>query len=393
MSNNFDVELFEIFKKYESERLYKLEVLLTCFYMINFLESRPQNILALPPHEETNNDKSLPPDLENEENNTSEKISDTEQAAKDASKTTEVIKQDTNSENKLEAEGAKKAEELNESKSKAQENKILNNLEQLLQSTEQEVLAPTIVERKVIEPNSLIIRNLVNKFLKLYFRTKESNLNFRAKSETDKIYGYYYWDKKQVARHLISKDYSKILNDKYDVEYGKGKHENIPLALYFDLSGSMAKYSQILADIALTLLKNNIKVLIGYNSQIQYQINSIDPKASSNDLEMLFQNGSHPLICSEKVCTEIDDYLINKKCERCIIVSDKDSYSKVCNLSNYCEIYLLYCLNYYDAVDERFNGAYFYINSEQDIMSALLNMSKYNYRVLKSQNEIRKRSR
>lgn len=362
MKNPFEGDyLFSLYLKYESERLFKLEILLMCIKMYTNLNN---NLLALPsPSDDSKQNKQDFPKSEvpSEETESTEEVKDS------------------------------KGQDSTEQRSK---NNILKNLEQLLQSKEEQETGELVIEEKPhIEPNAIIIKNLISKFLKLYFKYKESNLNFRARNEVDKVYGYYYWDKKQVARHLVTKDFSKILSDKYDVQYGPGSSENIPLALYFDLSESMERYSSIMADIALALLKNNVRVLIGYNSTVQYQINSINIKTTSADLKKFFSCKSHDHIDSEKLYEDLDKYLSRKKCERCIVVSDHDSYYSVCNLSKICEVYLLYCLNYRQKVDDNFKGAYFEIKNDNDLMNALLEMSKYNYSVLKAKNRIRKRSR
>ena len=181
------------------------------------------------------------------------------------------------------------------------------------------------VQKTKEEINSIIIKNLINKFLKLYFKEKKSNLNERAKSDIEKTYGYYYWDKKKIARHLITKEYAKILNDKYDMEYSKGKLESIPLAFYFDLSGSMSKYSTMLAQISYYLLKNNIKVLIGFNETINYQINDIFNNNLSELINFFKNYNNETKIKYIEVNENIDNYLKSKFCEKCVIFSDDDS--------------------------------------------------------------------
>ena len=238
-------------------------------------------------------------------------------------------------------------------------------------------------EKTKEEINFIIIKNLINKFLKLYFKEKKSDLNERAKSDIEKTYGYYYWDKKKIARHLVTKEYTKILNDKYDMEYSKGKQETIPLAFYFDLSGSMSEYSTMLAQISYFLLKNNIKVLVGFNEKVYYQIDDIS-NSSLEELINLFKNYNCKVDFKYKEVNEnVDNYLKSKFCEKCVIFSDDDSYSEVCNLSNFSQTYLLYFDNYGINIDEEFKGCVFEIHSEDDLLNALRDMSKTNYGVLK----------
>lgn len=271
---------------------------------------------------------------------------------------------------------------------------LLNDISQLLNKKEKNKDQEIQIKKSQEEINFIIIKNLINRFLKLYFKEKKSTLNERAKSDIEKTHGYYYWDKKRIARHLTTMEYTKILNDKYDMQYAQGKNESVPLAFYFDLSGSMKNYTLILSQISYYLLRNKIKVLIGFNEQIYYQINEINNKVTLKELTYFFENYYNTLNTNIKylnIHENIDTYLIQKLCEKCVVFSDNDSYSEVCELSKKCDVYLLYAANYFKQDDDNFKGCVFNINNEEDLFNALRNISKTNFQVLKQKSKKLKR--
>ena len=112
-------------------------------------------------------------------------------------------------------------------------------------------------EGKVQVPDS-IIRTLITKFLNQRFLTQDSDLNSRSDS-FNKSSGFYEWDNKNIAIHLKTNQFQQILMDKYGYDYEAGENQSIPLSFYFDLSGSMCNYTNILSVIAIELLKKNVK--------------------------------------------------------------------------------------------------------------------------------------
>ena len=261
---------------------------------------------------------------------------------------------------------------------------FLHSINDLLKKEKESKNQKIEVKKTKEEINLLILKNLISRFLKLHFKEKKTTLNERAKSDIEKTYGYYYWDKKKIARHLVTKEYTKILNDKYDMEYSKGKNESVPLAFYFDLSGSMNNYTTMLAQISYHLLKNKVKVLVGFNETIYYQINSINDNQSLEDLINFFESyKSTGKINYEEINNHIDEYLKEKLCEKCVVFSDNDSYSEVCELSKSCDVYLMYFKTYGVHIDENFKGCAFVIESEEDLFNSLREISKTNYQVLK----------
>ncbi len=135
-------------------------------------------------------------------------------------------------------------------------------------------------------PNS-VINIIIEKFIKKRFIPNETDLNSRRDSMIP-TQGDLKWNIPDLIKHRATKQYNQMLHDKYGYKSENGKEEKIPLAFYFDLSGSMEEYSRILSLMTLKLLKNDIKVLIGYNEKIEYQINSIPKKFEIEDMKSFF---------------------------------------------------------------------------------------------------------
>ena len=108
-------------------------------------------------------------------------------------------------------------------------------------------------------PDSMI-RTLIAKFLNQRFCKHSTDLNVRSNS-LEKSRGFYKWEVKDVITHLETHQITKVFDDKYGYEYANGKNENVPLSFYFDMSGSMSEYTNLLAVIAIELLKKGVKVL------------------------------------------------------------------------------------------------------------------------------------
>ena len=235
-----------------------------------------------------------------------------------------------------------------------------------------------------------LIRTLITKFLTQRFRVQKTDLNSRSKSSLDKVEGFHKWDVPQVAIHLKSKQYTKLLRDKYSYEYGKGKSDNIPLSFYFDLSGSMSEFNPILIILIKELLKNNIKVLIGYNNQIQCQIDSINPKIDDDTIISQIVSlgyGAANNKSGVKV-TEIRKnlfyFLKEKRAEKCVIFSDYDPQEDITGLSKIAQVYWFcfentWCKN---AVTEAFDGFYYKVEDLDDIYLGLREINSKRFETL-----------
>lgn len=250
-----------------------------------------------------------------------------------------------------------------------------------------------------IEINDLIIKSLINKFLNQRFKKNNTNLNVRTNSLV-KTNGFYKWDTNAVVKHLTTKEVTKVLTDKYGYKYDEGKSESVPLSFYFDLSGSMNHYSKLLTTIAIELLKNDIKVLIGFNERVNYQISSINNKVSNKEFEELLiimgeSSMNEPVKTSNakyvEVNENIDEYLKKSKAEKCVIFSDFDPLYEIKNLSQICDVYW-FCFENYRYIEQinGFKGFIYQTKNEEDIVKALKKINNNKFETLCYMQEERK---
>jgi len=257
----------------------------------------------------------------------------------------------------------------------------------------------------------IVISNLISKFLKQQFKSKNSSLNHRSTS-LEKTDGYLKWDIKKIVEHMSTSQYTKIPFDKYGYDYDKGKNETIPLSFYFDLSPSMTSNSSLLATMAYKLLQNNVKVLIGSNQWLQYQICEIDSKTKYEDIISFLHktnNGfmgwgfedrlEHKKVGVDAITKEdiyfykgikyksikgdFDEYLIERKAEKCVVFADDDPAINIINLSAKADVYWFHFRNrksYYN-----YQGILLNVKTETDILKALKLITENGFKKIKNQ--------
>ena len=142
-------------------------------------------------------------------------------------------------------------------------------------------------------PDSLV-RTLISKFLNQRFCKRDTDLNIRSNSFS-KTHGFHKWEVKDMIVHLETEQLNKVLEDKYGYQYANGVSENVPLSFYFDMSGSMSEYTNMLAVIAIELLKKNVKVLIGFNERVNVQIDKIDKNITIDELVSVLESAGYIL--------------------------------------------------------------------------------------------------
>ena len=142
-----------------------------------------------------------------------------------------------------------------------QTNNFLNQLGELPSFEDRDRCAGYSIDTEsYTEVPESIIRTLITRFLNQRFCKYNTDLNIRSNS-LEKTNGFYKWEVKDVITHLQTHQVIKVLTDKYGYEYANGKNENVPLSFYFDMSGSMSSYTNMLAVIAIELLKKGVKVV------------------------------------------------------------------------------------------------------------------------------------
>ena len=244
-------------------------------------------------------------------------------------------------------------------------------------------------------PDSLV-RTLISKFLNQRFCKRDTDLNIRSNSFS-KTHGFHKWEVKDMIVHLETEQLNKVLEDKYGYQYAAGVSENVPLSFYFDMSGSMSEYTNMLAVIAIELLKKNVKVLIGFNERVNVQIDKIDKNITIDELASVLEsagysgysyNNSDRFIRNSKVTykfinRDIDDYLLSKECEKCVVFSDFDPLSEVIGLSQKAKVYWFCFENYFTKYDlGRFKGFIYQTNSAEDIINGLIKVNENRFETL-----------
>ena len=242
-----------------------------------------------------------------------------------------------------------------------------------------------------------VIRTLITKFLNQRFCKCNTDLNVRSNS-SEKANGFYRWEVKDVIIHLQTHQITKVLTDKYGYDYEQGKGDNIPLSFYFDMSYSMSKYTNMLAVISIELLKKGVKVLIGYNERVNVQIESIEKNITISELAQILKSAGYwsfwgisdrnkfkkdHRVKFKYVEKNIDNYLIEKKAEKCVVFADFDPKNEVINLSQVVDVYW-FCFerSFSPYSVDNFNGFIYSVQNIKDLEKGLLKINEKRFETL-----------
>ena len=242
-----------------------------------------------------------------------------------------------------------------------------------------------------------VIRTLITKFLNQRFCKCNADLNVRSNS-SEKANGFYRWEVKDVIVHLQTHQITKVLTDKYGYDYEQGKGDNIPLSFYFDMSYSMSKYTNMLAVISIELLKKGVKVLIGYNERVNVQIESIEKNITISELAQILKSAGYwsywgisdrnkfkkdHRVKFKYVEKNIDNYLIEKKAEKCVVFADFDPKNEIINLSQVVDVYW-FCFerSFSPYSVDNFNGFIYSVQNIKDLEKGLLKINEKRFETL-----------
>lgn len=237
--------------------------------------------------------------------------------------------------------------------------------------------------------NDIIARNIIQKFVKMRFKSSNSQLNTRQ-IDTEKVSGVSKWDTMQVVKHKTTREYNKMLKDKYDYDYDSGKQEQIPFSIYLDLSISMNAHIPILTTLAMQFLKNDVCVIIGTNEEARLQINEIPQDMTKNEFAKLISSYNYTYNLSktknlkiERIDCNIGKYLTEKKAEKALIFSDYDPCRTICDLSQTkCCVYWFN----FDGISREylkdFKGVIRAVSKPNDILKVLTSFTSTNYNAL-----------
>ena len=242
-----------------------------------------------------------------------------------------------------------------------------------------------------------VIRTLITKFLNQRFCKCNTDLNVRSNS-SEKANGFYRWEVKDVIVHLQTHQITKVLTDKYGYDYEQGKGDNIPLSFYFDMSYSMSKYTNMLAVISIELLKKGVKVLIGYNERVNVQIESIEKNITISELAQILKSAGYwsywgisdrnkfkkdHRVKFKYVEKNIDNYLIEKKAEKCVVFADFDPKNEIINLSQVVDVYW-FCFekSFSPYSVDNFNGFIYSVQNIKGLEKGLLKINEKRFETL-----------
>ena len=242
-----------------------------------------------------------------------------------------------------------------------------------------------------VEVPDSIINMLVDRFLNMHFTLSNTDLN-RRNNNLIRDNGDLKWNIPDLIRHKVTKDLVKMPYDKYGYRKDDGKGEDIPLSFYIDLSGSMSEYSRLLSLIGIKLMQRKIKILVGYNEEVYYQINSVPPSFSLDLFKELIENemeyeevqsdSRYRGVDITEVQRNIDEYLIEKNAKKVVVFTDFDAKSEVERLSQESEVWW-FCFEersgYRDAKLHDFKGHFYNTQELEEFAHHLRNISNKLY--------------
>ncbi len=227
-----------------------------------------------------------------------------------------------------------------------------------------------------------IIKILIQQLLSLKFISHESELNIRGRTDYSKINGRSHWLTKDLAVHYKTNQLTKLEHDKYSFNYNHGKQEAIPLSIYFDLSPSMTDHAELLAVIAIELLRKGVYVILGENPNLYCQINKITSNLTLSEMVTILLNreSNNKVEMINIQGNTLDDYLINHQAEKCLIFSDFDPLKNIINLSHYCDVYFFnFKTNYNLDTIQDYEGFIYDVQNLEDIKNGLIQIKKYSF--------------
>ena len=246
-------------------------------------------------------------------------------------------------------------------------------------------------EGEDVEVPDSIINMLVDRFLNMHFTDNNTDLN-RRNNNLMRDNGDLKWNIPDLIRHKVTKDLVKMPYDKYGYRKDDGKGEDIPLSFYIDLSGSMSDYSHLLSLIGIKLMQRKIKILVGYNELVYYQINSVPSSFSLELFKELIENemkyeelqsdSRYRGVSITEVQQNIDDYLIEKNAKKVVVFTDFDAKSEIESLSRKSEVWW-FCFEErrrYRGTDiHEFKGHFYNTQELKDFSQHLKNISSRMY--------------
>ena len=104
----------------------------------------------------------------------------------------------------------------------------------------------------------------VKHFIDTSFK-KDSDINKMGFERAGSIGGDEGYNFPGIITRIETNNYMDIPNQRYVEEPTMGGEKSIPLSFYFDVSGSMYHYTDLLAKMSFILLKNGVSIMYGFD--------------------------------------------------------------------------------------------------------------------------------
>lgn len=153
------------------------------------------------------------------------------------------------------------------------------------------------------------------------------------------------------------------------------------------MSGSMNKYTNMLAVIAIELVKKKVKVLIGFNEIVNVQIESIEKNVTVEELAKILKSIRYcedSRVKSQYIERNMDDYLIDKRAEKCVVFADCDPIDAVIHLSKVANVYWFCFESSYDTDDIKdFQGFIYNVQNLEELALGLIKVNENRFEALR----------
>ena len=264
-------------------------------------------------------------------------------------------------------------------------NEYINNTDATIINTEsiKTFIKPDIEDdkgdNKDVDEELLILA--VKNFIDTSFK-KDSDINKMGFERAGFIGGDEGYNFPGIITRMETNNYMDIPNQRYIEEPSLGSEKSIPLSFYFDVSGSMYHYTDLLAKISFILLKNGVSIIYGFNDFVNGIIHADDGIKSIEELKKVLCSDNYGNFITKRESHRLNDLLEKRNAQKCVVFADFDSYDAVCKLSEFCKVYW-FCFekryNYTKYDFKKFKGNAYYTQNFNDLRSHFLHMDSYDY--------------
>lgn len=253
------------------------------------------------------------------------------------------------------------------------------NTEKINQYVKPDIKKENDNKKDEIDENVLILA--VKHFIDTSFK-KDSDINKMGYERTDEIGGEVSYNYPGIITDMITGNYIDIQNQRFIEKPSMGFEKSIPLSFYFDVSGSMYNYTDLLARISFLLLQNGISIIFGFNNWVNGVVLADEGIKTIEELKKRLTEYDFDNEIVKKGEKDLSEFLTNRKAEKCVIFSDFDPYKDICKLSEKCKVYWLCFEKRYNHTNydfRNFNGNVYYTDSFESMKNHFVNMDNYDY--------------